>query len=456
MASAALQYQPLSGPLPASLISFSRSSVDQDLSLQNNTNRIYSPPLRYTDSSCIQVNNVVTDKPHNDPVTDASLSESMDDLETDGLDNQENLSCNLYLDDEHKSNNLKSDIENDRINFVDESQETAVKSVPGESCDQWPQENGCAFKVKAVDMDRRQPTKETVEKTIIRTHQDFVSAEYRHDHLYRGRCLIVSNSEFRDKKNRPKRDGSLRDARTLRNQFLALGFHPIRTKDGSDEMIHQNLSPEDLLQILSEVTDPSLNDHSDYDCFACVILSYGLEGAVVCPGETEDVYLEINSILEHFTPQKCPSLAMKPKLFFIQGCTPYEIIQNQAMAKTPSSTTWCPMMKTVIPSMADCLVQFSGVDGCLGWGRKRNRGLSYYVQALCQTLKKFCILKLEQGQKSQEMTSLLLRINRAFTHILEDSDIDMDETYCVPLTYSTLTKQMYFYPKSPQDDLETG
>ncbi|XP_060082499.1 caspase-7-like [Ylistrum balloti] len=360
--------------------------------------------------------------------------------------------------DKMKSNSEVSDLnhlETDGNEFAAHNEETSVKMV-GVSHDQWPQENGCAFRVKAMDMDGRpQRTNMTVKK-IAKTTEDFSSFEYRHDHLSRGHCLIISNSEFRAKQDRPRRSGSLRDAKTLRNQFQKLGFCPIKTSDGSEEMIHQNLSREQLLQILSDATNPMLNDHSDHDCFVCVILSYGLEGTVVCPGEIDDVFVEFYSILEFFKPQHCPSLAMKPKLFFVHGCTPYEIHETQATV--PSSardgSDGC-VMTASLPSMADCLVQFCGVDGIFGWGRNRKRGLSYYVQALCESLKKFCILKLEKGHKSKEISSLVLSINKAFVRILEDDDNTIDEEFGVPSTFSTLTKQMFFYPKTSQNDLET-
>ncbi|OWF39969.1 cell death protein 3-like [Mizuhopecten yessoensis] len=365
---------------------------------------------------------------------------------------------NVSKDNKKQSSPLKSSASNEMQTNgddleVDGHAGTEVKMCV-EALDMWPQENGCAYKTKAVDMGRRQAiVKPTVNK-IARISKDVISTEYKHDSLHRGRCLIISNSEFRAKRDRSKRTGSLRDAKTLRKQFQTLGFHPITCSDGSKEMIHENVSREELLQILSEATNPLLNDHSDFDCFVCVILSYGVAGAVVCPGETEDVFVEINSILEHFTPQQCPSLAMKPKLFFIQGCTPYVITETQAMASSNSSETMYPTVASSLPSMADFLVQFSGVDGCLGWARNRHRGLSFYVQALCKCLKEFCILKLAKGQKSQEMTSLILSINRAFVRILEDDDLIIDEVFCVPTTVSTLTKRMNFYPKIPENDLD--
>ena len=58
----------------------------------------------------------------------------------------------------------------------------------------------------------------------------------------------------------------------------------------------------------------SKEDHSDADCFLCVILSHGEEGYVY--GTTGKV--KISRLVEDFKGDNCPTLAGKPKLFFIQ------------------------------------------------------------------------------------------------------------------------------------------
>ncbi len=55
-------------------------------------------------------------------------------------------------------------------------------------------------------------------------------------------------------------------------------------------------------------------DHSDADCFVCAILSHGEEGYVY--GTNGRV--TVDSIVKNFKGDVCPTLAGKPKLFFIQ------------------------------------------------------------------------------------------------------------------------------------------
>jgi len=66
-----------------------------------------------------------------------------------------------------------------------------------------------------------------------------------------------------------------------------------------------------ITQLLVLASD---EDHSQRDCFVCVILSHGLDGRVFGIDGT----VTTNQILNPFKGDRCPSLVGKPKLFFIQ------------------------------------------------------------------------------------------------------------------------------------------
>ena len=55
-------------------------------------------------------------------------------------------------------------------------------------------------------------------------------------------------------------------------------------------------------------------DHSQNDCFVCLVLSYGEEGYIYA----KDGKISINELMDPIKGNNCPSLAGKPKLFFIQ------------------------------------------------------------------------------------------------------------------------------------------
>nr|VZI32601.1 unnamed protein product [Spirometra erinaceieuropaei] len=58
-------------------------------------------------------------------------------------------------------------------------------------------------------------------------------------------------------------------------------------------------------------------DHSTYDCFVSVIMAHGGVGEIY--GVDGSPFL-LHEITAYFTADKCPTLAGKPKLFFIQAC----------------------------------------------------------------------------------------------------------------------------------------
>ncbi|XP_052831598.1 caspase-7 [Octopus bimaculoides] len=58
-------------------------------------------------------------------------------------------------------------------------------------------------------------------------------------------------------------------------------------------------------------------DHTQYDCFTCFILSHGAKGEVY---GSDSIPVGIIELVELFNTDKCPSLQDKPKLFFIQAC----------------------------------------------------------------------------------------------------------------------------------------
>jgi Caspase domain len=57
-------------------------------------------------------------------------------------------------------------------------------------------------------------------------------------------------------------------------------------------------------------------DHTNYDCIVIVILTHGEHGRIFC----KDSSYSLQFITNHFTDKACPTLANKPRIFFIQAC----------------------------------------------------------------------------------------------------------------------------------------
>ena len=80
------------------------------------------------------------------------------------------------------------------------------------------------------------------------------------------------------------------------------------------------------LEIIQDPTADEINrtlqryrqmNHSAYDAFICVVLSHGRLGVVL---GRDGKLVAISDITMMFTPDLCPSLTGKPKVFFIQAC----------------------------------------------------------------------------------------------------------------------------------------
>ena len=59
-------------------------------------------------------------------------------------------------------------------------------------------------------------------------------------------------------------------------------------------------------------------DHKDYDVFFCIIMSHGNDKNEIYTKDEKAI--NVNEIQDYFTPNNCPDLCSKPKIFIIQAC----------------------------------------------------------------------------------------------------------------------------------------
>lgn len=277
------------------------------------------------------------------------------------------------------------------------------------------------------------------------SHDVFFATAYKMDHPKRGRALIINNMNFADVNQRPERDDSIKDATALSNILERLMFEPITQSCGRKEVIVNDVSSTQLERLIQDATNPELNDYSDYDCFVMVVLSYGIDGAIMCPDGSTDKLVPVEKVIEPFKADKCPSLALKPKLFFMQLCPAFTY--NIADSLTGSGATPTEPEIRKIPTDSDILVQISTIPGSYSWYDDDN-ALSWYIEGLKETLQKNCYDPLRRGQKSREIYDILLHVNRLYLTKLRDQGISPGKSYSAPAVTSTLTKDLYFLPKS--------
>lgn len=121
-----------------------------------------------------------------------------------------------------------------------------------------------------------------------------------------GNFVIISNSHFEKARNHGKklkdRPSTTKDVTRLKETFGSL--FEISEWNNLTAVVMQNV----LFHF-------GCMDHSEYDCFACCILTHGNQTSLYGIDGEE---LEIQHALSFF--QTTPTLKGKPKLFFFQAC----------------------------------------------------------------------------------------------------------------------------------------
>ncbi|CAO2615914.1 Casp8 [Lemmus lemmus] len=187
----------------------------------------------------------------------------------------------------------------------------------------------------------------------------------------RGYCLILNNHDFSEARQNVPRLHKMKDRDALTETFQKLHFEVVSYKD---------CTAREICEILR--TFQSMN-HKSKDCFICCILSHGDKGIIY---GTDGKEASIRELTSYFTGLKCPSLAGKPKVFFIQACQG-DSVQKAVPIETDSEEKG---NLNYIPDEADFLLGMATVKNCVSY-RDPVHG-TWYIQSLCQSLRERCPL----------------------------------------------------------------
>ncbi|XP_052047904.1 caspase-8 [Apodemus sylvaticus] len=244
----------------------------------------------------------------------------------------------------------------------------------------------------------------------------------------RGYCLIINNNNFsKARADKPllrklkDRKGTDYDKEALSKTFKELHFEVVSYDDCTVNTIHNVL------------VSYQSKDHKNKDCFICCILSHGDQGVIYGTDGKEASICELTS---YFTGSKCPSLAGKPKIFFIQACqgnnfqkaVPDEagFEQQHDMLEADSSSH-----KNYIPDEADFLLGMATVKNCVSYRDPMNG--TWYIQSLCKSLSERC----PQGD---DILSILTGVN----YDVSSKDDRKNNAKQMPQPTFTLRKKLFF------------
>ncbi|KAG7467608.1 hypothetical protein JOB18_029800 [Solea senegalensis] len=239
------------------------------------------------------------------------------------------------------------------------------------------------------------PEKQTSQKTNTNSE---VLAVYPMTAAQRGICLIINNYNFSQCYGK-NREGTLTDEKCLQEVFGWLGFAI---------EIWNDCTSEEMLSVLREL---SSRDHSQMDCMVCCILSHGQEGTVQ---GVEGKGVKLKDLTQSLNAVKCPSLAGKPKLFFIQAC---QGADKQKAVQVEADGPACSRLDAVkgknsIPCDADFLQAMATIPFFVSYRDKKNG--SWFIQSLCQHL-------VQMVPKGVDLMSILTQVNADVSQKTDDT-----------------------------------
>ncbi|XP_078493038.1 uncharacterized protein LOC100178691 [Ciona intestinalis] len=273
-----------------------------------------------------------------------------------------------------------------------------------------------------------------IEPVAIAVNREF---RYPMNHKQRGCCIIFNQKHFDPHLKMLTRDGTNQDAENMKHSMELLGFEHVK-------VIHDSTK----LEIINWIAAVSKADHSNYDCFACVILTHGGDKDVLY---ARDGKMELKDFMQPFRGDNCPSLATKPKLFFIQACRGFKLAEPVKVRRLQYDSLNCDTTDggpataeefATIPAEADFLIAQSTVPKYYSWRNKSNG--SIFIQALCLTFNLF-------GEE-QEIMQMMTKVNRMVAYDYESASKDpkMDQKKQIPSITTQLTAELYF-PKKREE-----
>ncbi|KAM6918317.1 caspase-8 [Xenentodon cancila] len=216
-------------------------------------------------------------------------------------------------------------------------------------------------------------------------------------HSPRGLCVVFNNEDFLGP-DLSKRNGTHEDAKALENLFTRFGFTVI---------IYKNCPAAEISSTIQMLAKRSfLNE----DALVVCVLSHGEKG---CIFGTDEKRLMLQDLTEPFRSSSVPSLAGKPKLFFIQACQGKNYQSGSlpcpAQPKLEGNKTMeedaSPVTGETVPADADFLLGMATVPECKSF-RNTTKG-SIYIQELCRQLTISA-----NSSENDDILAVLTRVNR--------------------------------------------
>ena len=292
--------------------------------------------------------------------------------------------------------------------------------------------------------------------------------DYKMDHKRRGVALVINIRNYEGNESK-ERVWSAKDVESLKTTLEYLEFY------------FQLCINSTAKEISDEIQRQASSDHSNCDCFLCVVMSHGNEKDMFYSSDNKEI-----SFKQLMAPIKsCESLKKKPKMFFFQACrgenkmeqnfapSPDPNLQTQIQNPEAQSST-CSILfnrifccKSVAPkvspltdhppqqqdktrqketkpkdtnidSESDLLAFYSTLPDHLSFGTID--GGTFFIQSVCDVLSNEAYKNIPNNDKLSQM---ILKINSK----VKDQGLSLaDPIY-------RLTKDVHFLPKDVSESI---
>ncbi|CAG5136339.1 unnamed protein product [Candidula unifasciata] len=257
----------------------------------------------------------------------------------------------------------------------------------------------------------------------------FSSLLYKMDHPNKGVALIINNTTFHPRlfirghigdSKRSLQEPSA-DAELMVDLLKTLGF--------KDVMFYKDQTAADMKSILQKVASM---DHTDSDCFVCVILTHGDDGYVCA---TDDK-IPVDELLQPFKGHLCKSLAAKPKLFLIQSSKGFMPEKGERSFESAGEESNEEETVRRIPTEADFLMAYSMIPA---W--KNISKPSWFIQSIHDVF--------EQNWQTMDLLTMITRVNKKVAQAFElnANNVYENQNRQIPYITSMLTKDLFFTTK---------
>jgi len=245
------------------------------------------------------------------------------------------------------------------------------------------------------------------------------------NHRRRGIAIIFNHKNFDQRLGLKTRNGTDADRDNLRITLRQMDF---------EVKVYNDASYKEIERVLEELAS---ENHSDADCVLVAVLSHGELGILY----SCDQPYKPDMLWRQFSAEKCPTLAGKPKLFFVQACQGDQLDSGVKLVDNRNATeTDAKSMSYKIPSHADFLIAYSTIPGFYSW-RNTTAG-SWFIQAMCHVLQR-------QGN-THDLLSNMTRVARKVAFDFQSNtpgDYMMHEKKQIPCITSMLTRDIIFTRK---------